>query len=62
MRKINKIFRFPFAIIFSVIFAIIAYVATIVSMIFVDWDREYSSLKTIHTDIGEFYKTVMGIK
>lgn len=60
MRKINKICRFPFAVVFSIVFAIVVYFMTVVSMIFCNWDVEFESIQTIHKDVATLYQTVMG--
>ncbi len=62
MRLINKIFRFPFAVIIAAVIAVFVYMATIFSMLFGDWDKEYLSLKTVHKDMYGFFLTIMGVK
>jgi hypothetical protein len=61
-RKINYICRFIPSVIVTAIFGGICYVATITCMLFVNWDLEYASLKTIHTEMGDFCLTMMGMK
>ena len=60
MRKINYIVRFIPAVVITAIISIIAYVLTIICMIFVNWDLEYKSIKTIHPEMGDLFLVVLG--
>lgn len=62
MRNINYIVRFIPAVIATAILSFIAYILTIFCMIFVNWDLEFKSIKTIHTEMGGFFLLVLGVK
>jgi hypothetical protein len=59
MRFINYIFRFIVFTIAILIFSLIIYVGTIIAMIFINWDREYESIKTIHTEMYKSWKELI---
>lgn len=62
MRNINYICRFPVAVIVTIVLSIVAYVATAFAMVCIDWDREYASIKTVHTDMEDLFLIVLGMK
>jgi hypothetical protein len=46
----------------TIVLSIIAYVATAFAMVCINWDREYASIKTVHTDMEDLFLVVMGMK
>jgi hypothetical protein len=61
MRKINYICRFIPSVIVTGIFGLIAYVLTVLAMIFIKWDLEFVSLKTVHIDIKNLFLKMLGM-
>ena len=53
MRGINYVFKGVGAFFILCIVALFAYPLTILAMLFINWDREFASLKTMHTTLKE---------
>lgn len=55
MRLVNYVFRFFLFTFICSIVTLFVYLGTIIGMLFIDWNREYESLKTIHIEMYEWW-------
>jgi hypothetical protein len=61
MKPINYICRFPFAVIISLVYGALLFVASAFDALFMDWNDGIKNFKNFPTDIYDCYKAIMGL-